>query len=517
MPMLETLMSEVTPFKRKQTNMQIYDTMKHKKVEFVPREPNKVAMYVCGPTVYNKIHIGNARTFISFDMIRKYMEYRGFEVTFVQNLTDVDDKIIATANESSVEASDIANKYSKIFIDDMHKSNVKDPTFRPKATEEIPEMIELIEALINNGNAYVQEGDVYFSVKSDKEYGKLSGRDVEEAESGHRELRAEGLGLEDRKRDEADFALWKAAKPGEPAWDSPWGKGRPGWHTECAAMSKKYLGLPFDIHGGGADLVFPHHENEIAQAECAWHSGFANYWMHSGMLRVNNEKMSKSLGNFLMLDDILNNTDINVLRLLMMQTHYRSSLDFSDTRLKEAEASYNRIKNALDNVEWLCKNADNTGHTFDITEIEGSFKQTEDSFIQNMDDDFNAPAALGDIFSFIGQLNSQLNNAELDKISADKLLAIANKIKELLAIFEIHFDNSFDNAIQVPKSLLELAKDLAPANDVNENNAFDILLDVRQNARANKDWSTADKIRDSFGEAGLMIEDTPQGAKITAK
>lgn len=497
--------------------MQIYDTMKHKKVEFVPREAGKVAMYVCGPTVYNKIHIGNARTFISFDMIRKYMEYKGWQVTFVQNLTDVDDKIIATANESSVEASNIAEKYSKIFIDDMHKSKVKDPTIRPRATEEIPEMIELIDTLINNGNAYVQDGDVYFSVKSDKEYGKLSGRDVEEAESGHRELRSDGLGLEDRKRDEADFALWKAAKPGEPAWDSPWGKGRPGWHTECAAMSRKYLGLPFDIHGGGADLVFPHHENEIAQAECAWHKGFANYWMHSGMLRVNNEKMSKSLGNFLMLDDILKNTDINVLRLLMMQTHYRSSLDFSDTRLKEAETSYNRIKNALDNVEWLCKNAGDTDNTFDITEIKTSFDKTESSFIQNMDDDFNAPAALGDIFSFIGELNTKLSNAELDRPAADELLAIANKIKELLKIFEIHFDNNDSSQSCVPDTLLELAKSLAGNNELTENNAFDVLLEIRQNARANKDWATADKIRDAFSDAGLMIEDTPQGAKITTK
>lgn len=497
--------------------MQIYDTMKHKKVEFIPREAGKVAMYVCGPTVYNKIHIGNARTFISFDMIRKYMEYKGWQVTFVQNLTDVDDKIIATANEASVDASEIAKKYSDIFIDDMHKSCVKDPTIRPKATEEVPEMIELIESLVNNGNAYVQDGDVYFSVESDKSYGKLSGRSVEDAESGHRELRSDGLGLEDRKRAEADFALWKAAKPGEPAWDSPWGKGRPGWHTECAAMSKKYLGLPFDIHGGGADLVFPHHENEIAQAECAWHKGFANYWMHSGMLRVNNEKMSKSLGNFLMLDDILENTDINVLRLLMMQTHYRSSLDFSDTRLKEAETSYNRIKNALENVEWLCKNADNSGKTLDISEIITSFDKTKKSFIQNMDDDFNAPAALGDIFSFIGELNTKLSNVELDKPAADELLAIANKIKELLAIFEIHFDNSESNRLNVPDTLLELAKSLSGNREVTEDNAFDVLLEIRQNARANKDWATADKIRDAFGDAGLTIEDTPQGAKITAK
>lgn len=497
--------------------MQIYDTMKHKKVEFIPREAGKVAMYVCGPTVYNKIHIGNARTFISFDMIRKYMEYKGWQVTFVQNLTDVDDKIIATANEASVDASEIAKKYSDIFIDDMHKSCVKDPTIRPKATEEVPEMIELIETLVNNGNAYVQDGDVYFSVESDKTYGKLSGRSVEDAESGHRELRSDGLGLEDRKRAEADFALWKAAKPGEPAWDSPWGKGRPGWHTECAAMSKKYLGLPFDIHGGGADLVFPHHENEIAQAECAWHKGFANYWMHSGMLRVNNEKMSKSLGNFLMLDDILENTDINVLRLLMMQTHYRSSLDFSDTRLKEAETSYNRIKNALENVEWLCKNADNSGKTLDISEIITSFDKTKKSFIQNMDDDFNAPAALGDIFSFIGELNTKLSNVELDKPAADELLAIANKIKELLAIFEIHFDNSESNRLNVPDTLLELAKSLSGNREVTEDNAFDVLLEIRQNARANKDWATADKIRDAFGDAGLTIEDTPQGAKITAK
>lgn len=497
-------------------NMQIYDTMKRKKVEFIPREAGKVAMYVCGPTVYNKIHIGNARTFISFDMIRKYLEYKGFDVTFVQNLTDVDDKIIQTANEQGLTANDIATKYSEIFIKDMRLSDVKDPDIRPRATEEIPEMIELIKKLIKNGNAYERDGDVYFSVESYSEYGALSGRNLEDAESGHRELRADGQGLEGRKHHEADFALWKSAKPGEPAWDSPWGKGRPGWHTECAAMSKKYLGLPFDIHGGGADLVFPHHENEIAQAQCAWHEGFANYWMHAGMLRVNNEKMSKSLGNFLMLDDILKTVDINVLRLLMMQTHYRSSLDYSDERLDEAGASYNRIKNALSNIEWLASNAEETSENVDIKKIENLAKEAEDSFINNMDDDFNAPAALGDIFSLITNLNSELDKSVLSSDDADILLAIANKIKELLSIFEIHFDQPNEEKHDVPAELIKLAKELS-GKDADANDAITILLEERQKARSNKKWDIADKIRDAFTDAGFIIEDTPQGAKISSK
>ena len=327
--------------------IRLYDTKQHKKVPFIPLHEGEVRMYVCGPTVYNRIHIGNARTFISFDMIRRYLEWRGFKVTFVQNVTDVDDKIINRAAEEGRSAAEVATEYTKAFIADMHAAGVADPTIRPKATEEIPAMIDLVQALVDKEHAYVVDGDVYFSVRSDPHYGTLSGRNIDEMESGHRELRADGQGLEDRKRDPLDFALWKAAKPGEPAWDSPWGKGRPGWHIECSAMSHKYLGLPFDIHGGGQDLVFPHHENERAQSECGCGTAFANHWMHSGMLQVNAEKMSKSLGNFLLLHEVLEDARPEALRMLMLQTHYRSPLDFSTERMDEADAALSRIENAL--------------------------------------------------------------------------------------------------------------------------------------------------------------------------
>ena len=336
--------------------MKIYDTQSRKKCEFKPIEEGKVSMYVCGPTIYNKVHIGNARTFLSFDTIRRYLIWRGFKVKFVSNLTDCDDKIINKANDEGRTTQDVTEEFAQKFIDDMHAANVLDPDVRPRATREIPEMIELIETLVKKGFAYVEEGDVYFNVAKDKNYGILSGRDLENAQSGHRELIADESVVKERKHAEADFALWKSSKPGEPAWDSPWGPGRPGWHTECVCMSKKYLGVPFDIHGGGADLIFPHHENEIAQATCAWNKGFANYWMHGGMLNIDNEKMSKSLGNFMLLEEVLEITNADALRVLTLQTHYRSPLNFSQDRLIEAKKALLNIKNCTDNLRWLIKN-----------------------------------------------------------------------------------------------------------------------------------------------------------------
>ena len=349
--------------------IRLYNTKTRTKVDFETLERGKVGMYVCGPTVYNYIHIGNARTFISFDVIRRYLMWRGFDVTFVQNVTDVDDKIIGKSLEEGRSAAEVAAEYTEAFIEDMRAAGVLDPDIRPKATEEIPAMIELIQELIDGGHAYDADGDVYFNVRSFPAYGELSGRNVDEMESGHRELRADGKGVEDRKRDPLDFALWKAAKPGEPAWESPWGMGRPGWHIECSAMSRKYLGLPFDIHGGGADLVFPHHENERAQSEAACGCTFANYWMHGGMLQINSEKMSKSLGNFKLLRDVLKVTDPKVLRFLMLQTHYRSPLDFSDERLAEAGAALCRIENAVKNLDWQLQNAQDIPSPLDTREL----------------------------------------------------------------------------------------------------------------------------------------------------
>lgn len=497
--------------------MKIYDTKSRKKVEFKPIEEDHVKMYVCGPTVYNKVHIGNARTFISFDMIRRYLIYRGYEVTFVQNLTDVDDKIIKKANEEGVSASEISEKFSEKFISDMRCAGVLDPDIRPKATEEIPEMIELIEILIEKGYAYVVEGDVYFKVIADKNYGCLSGRDIFESESGHRELVADNLNIEDRKEDRFDFALWKTAKPGEPSWDSPWGKGRPGWHTECACMSKKYLGLPFDIHGGGSDLMFPHHENEIAQAECAWNQGFANIWMHAGMLRVNNEKMSKSLGNFLMLDDILKTTEPKYLRMLTLQTHYRSPLNFSDERLLEATKALQNIENTISNINWLIENAVNRNAVMDASSIKQAIQTCRTSFIEFMDDDFNAPAAIGEIAKLSNFLNTEYANKTISKADIEISIYAIEMIQELLSSLGIDLEdtNTSENNETIEPKILSLLEELTGDNQTKDAlECIDKLLEIRATARQDKDWALSDKIRDTFQSCGYLIEDTPQGAKV---
>lgn len=507
---METLVNKV----RKE--MQIYDTKARKKREFIPREKGKVAMYVCGPTVYNKIHIGNARTFLSFDMIRRYFEYRGYEVTFVQNLTDCDDKIINKANEEGCSPEEVTEEFINKFVNDMHDAGVLDPTIRPRATQEIPEMIDITQTLIDKGHAYEVEGDVYFDVSSDKTYGVLSGRDVEDAESGHRTLVADGQGLEKRKRAEADFALWKASKPGEPSWDSPWGKGRPGWHTECVCMSKKYLGLPFDIHGGGSDLIFPHHENEIAQAECAWGQGFANYWMHSGMLKINDEKMSKSLGNFLMLDEVLNQTDARVLRMLTLQTHYRTPLNFSEERLTEAGKALGNIENCIRNLEWLTKNATDGEPTIDGDELVELINKCKDAFISHMDDDFNAPAAVGEIASFSNELNKIFDpNKTISKDDAKAAEKAKDLLIELFGIFGIDLNqNSENNDESVPAEISSICKTIGIEEAGTLDKTLEKIISVRAEARKNKDWDKADKIRDEIASAGWTMEDTAQGTKI---
>jgi cysteinyl-tRNA synthetase len=499
--------------------IRLYDTKQHKKVPFEPLEPGKVKMYACGPTVYNRIHIGNARTFISFDMIRRYLVWRGFDVTFVQNITDVDDKIIARAAQEGRSAAEVAAEYSQAFIDDMHAAGVADPDIRPRATEEIDAMQELITSLIERGHAYVAGGDVYFSVRSDPHYGALSGRNIDDMESGHRELRADGQGLEDLKRDPLDFALWKSAKPGEPAWDSPWGQGRPGWHIECSAMSAKYLGLPFDIHGGGADLVFPHHENERAQSECSCDNAeFARYWMHSGMLQINSEKMSKSLGNFLLLHQVLESARPEALRMLMLQTHYRSPLDFSTERLNEADAALTRIENALKNFDWLISNADdNAQDTFDENTLRAQVEATKEAFAEAMDDDFNAPGALGAIFTLVNELNSLVADKTLNTSNADVLTQARQTIVELLGVLGINAegDTSSSEDDSYPAAVIDLAAEVAAYVGSSTTEAVEALLAARAEARANKDWGKADAVRDGLIGLGFVIEDTPQGARVT--
>lgn len=502
--------------------IKIYDTKRRNKVNFETKERGKVGMYVCGPTVYNYIHVGNARTFISFDVIRRYLEWRGFEVTFVQNITDVDDKIIAKSLEEGRSALKVAEEYTAAFIEDMRAVGVLDPDIRPKATEEIDSMIELIEELIEKDHAYVVEGDVYFAVRSYPDYGELSGRKVDEMESGHRELRSNGQGIADRKRDPLDFAVWKAAKPGEPSWDSPWGKGRPGWHIECSAMARKYLGLPFDIHGGGVDLVFPHHENERAQSEAACGCAFAHYWMHGGMLRVNAEKMSKSLGNFMLLRDVLKTTKPEVLRMLMLQTHYRSPLDFSKERLEEAEVALGRMVNAINNLSWLIESAQACASEGSAATKEGFLdtkaflkkaNEFRSSFIAVMDDDFNTAGALGELFCYINQLNVDLAEIQVGLGDVETLEKLRENLIVLMRTLGIEIDINRVSE-EYPPEVLEFALQLAEYQGFDTQEAVNALLLCRENARKLKDWNVADGVRDGLAKCGLRIEDTPQGARV---
>jgi len=492
--------------------IKLYNSQTRRKEEFKPVEEGHVRMYVCGPTVYNYIHIGNARTFISFDTIRRYLMWRGLKVTFVQNVTDVDDKIIKKANEEGRSAAEVAKEYTEAFIADMHAAGVMDPDVRPKATEEIPAMIELVQRIIDEGHAYVEEGDVYFDVRSFPSYGKLSGRNIDEMESGHRDLVAGGS-VDDRKRDPLDFALWKAAKPGEPSWDSPWGPGRPGWHIECSAMSKKYLGLPLDVHGGGSDLIFPHHENETAQSEAAYGTTFCNAWMHGGMLQVNSEKMSKSLGNFKLLREVLEYTKPQVLRMLMLQAHYRSPLDFSQERLDESATSLERIENCLRNVEWLAGNAAGDETSFDLAALEAAGEKLRADFVEAMDDDFNTAGALGALFTFVGELNAAIADAKLNAADAGRLRTVAGLVAELLGVLGIDLAAGKAESAYPVETVALAAEQAGYAGDDPEE-AVQALLDTRAAARKERNFAVADAIRDGLKALGLVIEDTPQGARV---
>ena len=495
--------------------IKLYNSQTRRKEEFKPVEEGHVRMYVCGPTVYNYIHIGNARTFISFDTIRRYLMWRGLEVTFVQNVTDVDDKIIKKANEEGRSAAEVAKQYTEAFIEDMHAAGVMDPDVRPKATEEIPAMIELVQRIIDEGHAYVEEGDVYFDVRSFPSYGKLSGRNIDEMESGHRDLVA-GSTLDDRKRDPLDFALWKAAKPGEPSWDSPWGPGRPGWHIECSAMSKKYLGLPLDVHGGGSDLIFPHHENETAQSEAAYGTTFCNAWMHGGMLQVNSEKMSKSLGNFKLLREVLEYTKPQVLRMLMLQAHYRSPLDFSQERLDESATSLERIENSLRNLMWVCDAGGERPTSADVDALEAAAQKMRADFVEAMDDDFNTAGALGAIFSFVGEANTRLADACVCAQDAARVRATGELVIELLGVLGIAVEcGQGGSGCAFPAETVTLAAAQAGYAGSDPAEAVQALLDARAAARKERDFAVADAIRDGLKALGLVIEDTPQGSRVT--
>ena len=490
--------------------MLIYNTKNHRKEEFVPIEPGKVRMYVCGPTVYDQIHIGNGRTFLAFDVIRRYLTYKGYEVTFAQNLTDVDDKIINRANEQGRTAAEVADEFSRAFIEQMHRLGVLDPDIRPRATREIDAMQEMIQILIDKGHAYVVDsGDVYFAVRSDDRYGVLSGRDVDQLRVGAR--------VEENtdKRDPLDFALWKAAKPGEPSWPSPWGDGRPGWHTECCAMIHHYLGTPIDIHGGGQDLVFPHHENETAQAWCAWDDDRAKTWMHTGMLRVEGEKMSKSLGNFYTLKEVLDKYPAGAVRILMLQTHYRSPLDFSFDRLDGAVGTLERLQTCVKNLRWAAHNSAQDGELNDADRALGAAIDTAVAdFTTQMDDDFNTAGGLAAIFALVTAANTYLDQAGADTSTALALRA-SDAIVELADVLGIQLDR--ESASNLPAELVDLARAQAGYEGDSAEEAAEVLLQARQEARAAKNWAVADAIRDGIAALGLVVEDTAAGARLRAK
>ena len=488
--------------------MKIYNTKTRTKEEFVPIEPGKVRMYVCGPTVYDNIHIGNARTFISFDVIRRWLMASGYEVTFAQNLTDVDDKIINRANEQGRTAAEVAEEYSNKFIDVMRRCNVLDPDIRPRATQEIGPMIGMIKSLVDQGYAYeAGNGDVYFSVRSDPTYGEVSGRKIDELMVGAR------IEENEDKRDPLDFALWKAAKPGEPMWNSPWGKGRPGWHTECCAMIHHYLGVPIDIHGGGADLIFPHHENETAQATCCWHQGFVNTWMHTGMLVVDGEKMSKSLGNFFTLEEVLDKHSAAALRLLTIQTHYRNPLDFSWERLEGAENSVARITGTVENLRWAAQHADPaaTPNADAAATLLASTDAAAAEFKAQMDDDFNTAGAVAAYFGLVTEANTYLEQ-EGGAVDPAACAACAEGIKG--AFDTLGVELPVREGLDLPVGLLGVAAGLAgyTGDDVGE--AAEIILNARAEARAAKDWAKADAIRDQLRDMGLVIEDTASGSRV---
>ena len=485
--------------------MRIYNSATHKKEEFQPIESGKVRMYVCGPTVYDNIHIGNARTFISFDVIRRWLIASGYEVTFAQNLTDVDDKIIKRANEQGRTAAEVATEFSDKFIGVMRAANVLDPDVRPRATKEIGPMIAMIKTLIEQGHAYAADnGDVYFAVRSDPNYGQVSGRNIDDLMVGAR------IEENEDKNDPLDFALWKAAKPGEPSWPSPWGEGRPGWHTECAAMVHRYLGTPIDIHGGGSDLAFPHHENECAQATCAWHQGFSNTWMHTGMLLVDGEKMSKSLGNFFTLAEVLEQHSAAALRLLMLQTSYRSPLDFSWERLEGAENSLTRIAGTVENLRWAANHATADADAAAAEAFAAKAAETRAAFKECMDDDFNTAGAMGAVFGFVTECNQYLEQAG-DAADKAAVLAAADMLAELLDTFGVELP---EPKVELPLGLLGVAAGLVAYTGDDVDEAAAKILEARAEARAAKDWDLADAIRDQLKDLGLTIEDTAAGTRI---
>ena len=461
--------------------MKVYNTLTRKKEELVPITPGEIKMYACGPTVYNYIHIGNARPLCIFDILRRYLEYRGYKVKFVQNFTDIDDKIIRRANEEHVDFSEISERYIKEFWTDADGLNVRHATINPKATENIDAIIQIISTLIEKGYAYEAQGDVYFSTEKFKDYGKLSLQPLEDLEAGARIMVGEV------KREPMDFAVWKAAKPGEPAWDSPWGKGRPGWHIECSAMNWRYLGDTIDIHCGGQDLIFPHHENEIAQSECFTGKPFAHYWMHNGYINVDNVKMSKSLGNFFTVRDVAEKYGYEPIRYLLISAQYRSPINYSTDIIEQCIAALNRLYTCRDSLDFELKNAVDAEHDGDKAIIDG-FDKYREQFIAAMDDDLNTADAIASIFELVRDINTNVVGKTPSKALVEGAIAMFDELTGVLGLVYNRKTETLDSDVEV-------------------------LIEARTNARKEKNWAEADRIRDQLKEMGIVLEDTAQGVK----
>lgn len=463
--------------------MKVYNTMTGKKEEFIPIDDKEIKIYVCGPTVYNYFHIGNARPFVVFDTLRRYLEFTGKNVKFVQNFTDVDDKIINRAKEEGLTAGEVSEKYIEEYFKDAKALNVKKATVHPKVTQTIDDIIAFVKTLIDKGYAYEIDGDVYYSTRKFDEYGKLSNQDIEELEAGAR------INIEEKKKDPMDFALWKARKEdSEIAWESPWGMGRPGWHIECSTMAKKYLGDTIDIHAGGQDLSFPHHENEIAQSEACNGATFANYWMHNGYITINNEKMSKSKGNFFTVRDILNEYDGEVIRFFLLSGHYRNPINFSDLLMEQAKAGLERITNLRDNLKYLAglKKGELTAQEKEFLD---SLSKYQDEFVAAMEDDLNTADAITAIFEMVTAINTYIRN-DCSSAFAEEALKVLLKFSNVLGLLE------------------------ADSKEEEISDEIKNLIEERQNARKEKNFVRADEIRDLLKEKGITLKDTPQGVQI---
>ncbi|MBR3815566.1 MAG: cysteine--tRNA ligase [Clostridia bacterium] len=462
--------------------MKIFNTLTRSKQELVPLKEGEFKIYACGPTVYNFIHIGNARPLCVFDVMRRYLEYRGNKVNFVQNFTDIDDKIIRRANEEGVTFKDISEKYIEEFWVDAKGMNIREATTHPKATENIGEIIDIVSTLIEKGYAYEAEGDVYFSTKKFNEYGKLSHQPLEELEAGAR------INVGEVKREPMDFALWKSAKPGEPYWESPWGHGRPGWHIECSAMVRRYLGETIDIHCGGQDLIFPHHENEIAQSECCNGAPFAKYWMHNGFITVDKVKMSKSLGNFFTVRDVAQQYGYEPIRYLMISCQYRSPINYSFDAIAQCKASLERLYTCRDNMDFALKNAKDEAGDRDA-EIIALIDGKKAKFIEAMEDDLNTGEALGAIFELVRDINTNVNDGVQSKSLVEYAITVFDELMNVLGLlYNRKASSSLDDEIEA-------------------------LIAARNEARKNKNWAEADRIRDELKAQGIVLEDTPQGVK----